>query len=70
MNKSIQDIDFSIRTLNNLIRANYETIGDLAALTECEILKIKNMGKKQLAEVAKRLNDIGVMYTSWNKFLP
>ena len=70
MNKSIQDIDFSIRTLNNLIRANYETIGDLAALTEYEILKIKNMGKKQLAEVAKRLNDIGVMYTSWNKFLP
>lgn len=70
MNKSIQDIDLSIRTLNNLIRANYEKIGDIAVLSECDILKIKNMGRKQLAEVAMKLDNLGIIDNSWNKFLP
>ena len=70
MATTIYDLDLSVRTFNNLIRANCEKVSDLVALSEEDILNLKNMGKKQLAEVAKRLKELGISHTSWNKFLP
>ena len=67
---TIYDLDFSVRTFNNLIRANCGNVGDLVALSEEDILNVKNMGKKQLAEVALKLKALGLLHTAWEKFLP
>ena len=40
------------------------------ALSEEDILNLKNMGKKQLAEVALKLKALGLLHTAWEKFLP
>ena len=70
METTIYDLDFSVRTFNNLIRAKCEKVSDLVALSEEDILNLKNMGKKQLAEVALKLKALGLLHTAWEKFLP
>ena len=70
MATTIYDLDFSVRTFNNLIRANCGNVGDLVALSEEDILNLKNMGKKQLAEVALKLKTLGLLHTAWENFLP
>ena len=70
MATTIYDLDFSVRTFNNLIRANCGNVGDLVALSEEDILNLKNMGKKQFAEVALKLKALGLLHTAWEKFLP
>ena len=70
METTIYDLDFSVRTFNNLIRAKCEKVRDLVALSEEDILNLKNMGKKQLAEVALKLKALGLLHTAWEKFLP
>lgn len=69
METTIYDLDFSVRTFNNLIRANCEKVSDLVALSEEDILNLKNMGKKQFAEVALKLKALGLLHTAWEKFL-
>lgn len=70
METTIYDLDFSVRTFNNLIRAKCDKVKDLVALTEEDILNLKNMGKKQFAEVALKLKALGLLHTVWEKFLP
>ena len=70
METTIYDLDFSVRTFNNLIRANCDKVSDLVALSEEDILNLKNMGKKQFAEVALKLKALGLLHTAWEKFLP
>ena len=70
METTIYDLDFSVRTFNNLIRANCGKVSDLVALSEEDILNLKNMGKKQFAEVALKLKALGLLHTAWEKFIP
>ena len=70
MGTTIYDLDFSVRTFNNLIRAKCEKVSDLVALSEEDILNLKNMGRKQFAEVALKLKVLGVVHTAWKSFLP
>ena len=44
----IEDLDFSVRAFNCLKRANINTLGDLTARSELEMMKIRNLGKKSL----------------------
>ncbi|MDO5737760.1 MAG: DNA-directed RNA polymerase subunit alpha [Eubacteriales bacterium] len=57
MASPIEDLDFSVRTYNCLKRANINTIGDLVAKTEEDMMKVRNLGKKSLEEVVSKLND-------------
>lgn len=70
METTIYDLDFSVRTFNNLIRAKCEKVSDLVTLSEEDILNLKNMGKKQFAEIALKLKALGLLHTAWEKFLP
>ena len=70
METTIYDLDFPVRTFNNLIRANCGKVSDLVALSEEDILNLKNMGKKQFAEVALKLKALGLLHTAWEKFIP
>lgn len=57
---AIEDLDFSVRTYNCLKRAGINTIGDLVARSEDEMMKVRNLGKKSLEEVIVKLEDMGL----------
>ena len=57
---SIEDLDLSVRSYNCLKRANIHTVEDLIKKTEEDMLKVKNLGRKSLEEVVKKLTDLGL----------
>lgn len=56
---SIEDLDLSVRSYNCLKRAGIHTVQDLTKKTEEEMLKVRNLGKKSLDEVIKKIRDMG-----------
>ena len=56
---SIEDLDLSVRSYNCLKRAGIHTVQDLTRKTEDEMLKVRNLGKKSLDEVIKKIKDLG-----------
>ena len=58
----IEDLDFSVRAFNCLKRANINTLGDLTAKSEIEMMKIRNLGKKSLKEVIDKIKDMGLRF--------
>lgn len=60
LNMSVEDLDLSVRSYNCLKRANIHTVGDLTQRTEDDMLKVRNLGKKSLEEVVKKLEDLGL----------
>lgn len=56
---SIEDLDLSVRSYNCLKRAGIHTVQDLTKKTEDEMLKVRNLGKKSLDEVIKKIRDLG-----------
>ena len=59
---SIEDLDFSVRAYNCLKRAGVNTLGDLTAKSEVEMMKIRNLGKKSLKEVIDKIKDMGLRF--------
>jgi DNA-directed RNA polymerase subunit alpha len=51
----IDDLDLGVRSLNCLKREGIETVGDLVAKSEQELMCIPNFGRKSLDEVRERL---------------
>lgn len=56
----IEELDFSVRTYNCLKKANVLTIGELALLSEMDLMQIRNFGKKSLTEVKEKLSVLGM----------
>lgn len=53
---TIDEINFSVRSMNALRRASIFTIGDLIkALSGDELSKVRNLGKKSLNEIKTKL---------------
>ncbi|WP_445666778.1 DNA-directed RNA polymerase subunit alpha [Fodinibius sp. AD559] len=50
---SIEDLNLSVRSYNCLKSANINTIGELVARDEQDLLKFRNFGKKSLAELVE-----------------
>lgn len=57
---SVEDLDLSVRSYNCLKRANIQTVEDLIKRTEDDMLKVRNLGRKSLEEVVKKLEDLGL----------
>ena len=57
---SVEDLDLSVRSYNCLKRAGIHTVEDLTKRTEDDMLKVRNLGRKSLEEVVKRLEDLGL----------
>lgn len=55
---SIEDLDLSVRSYNCLKRAGIHTVEDLTKKSEEDMLKIRNLGRKSLEEVIKKLHDL------------
>lgn len=56
----IDDLDFSVRTINCLKKEGITTVGELAALSEDELLRLRNFGRKSLTEVREKLTELGI----------
>jgi len=57
---SIDDLDFSVRAYNCLKRAGINTLQDLTNMTELEVMKIRNLGKKSLKEVLDKVRELSL----------
>ncbi|GAB2026071.1 DNA-directed RNA polymerase subunit alpha [Lactovum odontotermitis] len=60
MDKTIEELDFSVRAYNSLKRAGINAISDLSDMNIVEIQKIKNLGKKSFEEVIDKLKSLGI----------
>ena len=73
-NTPIGEMDFSTRVANALKQENIQTVGELRALTEGELGRIPNLGRRSLQEIRLVLGgDIAVCFrckrassSSWN----
>ena len=60
----IDELDLSVRSFNCLKRANINTVADLINKTGEDMMKVRNMGKKSLDEVQKKLEMMGLSLAS------
>src|ERR1700740_3475314 len=60
LNRSVEELELSVRSYNCLKNANIQTIGELVQKTEAEMLKTKNFGRKSLNEIKEILAQIGL----------
>lgn len=58
--KPIDELEFSVRAHNCLVGAGIKRVIDLVNLTEDDVLKIKNFGRKSLREVKEILSAFGL----------
>ncbi|WEK82888.1 MAG: DNA-directed RNA polymerase subunit alpha [Mycoplasma sp.] len=58
----IENINLSVRSYNCLKRAGIQTIQELTNKTRYEVEHIKNLGRKSLREIIKRLNEYGLSF--------
>src|SRR5213596_1356277 len=55
LNRSVEELELSVRSYNCLKNANIQTIGELVQKCEAEMLKTKNFGRKSLNEIKEIL---------------
>jgi DNA-directed RNA polymerase subunit alpha len=60
LDKSVEELELSVRSYNCLKNANIRTIRDLVRKTEAEMLKTKNFGRKSLNEIKEILHIMGL----------
>ena len=62
LNRSVEELELSVRSYNCLKNANIQTIGDLVQKTEAEMLRTKNFGRKSLNEIKEILSNLGLTF--------
>ena len=60
LDKSVEELELSVRSYNCLKNANIRTIRELVQKTEGEMLKTKNFGRKSLNEIKEILQTMGL----------
>lgn len=62
LNRSVDELELSVRSYNCLKNANIQTIGDLVQKSESEMLRTKNFGRKSLNEIKEILGNLGLSF--------
>jgi DNA-directed RNA polymerase subunit alpha len=62
LNRSVEELELSVRSYNCLKNANIQTIGDLVQRSEAEMLRTKNFGRKSLNEIKEILAGLGLSF--------
>lgn len=62
LDKSIEELELSVRSFNCLEAAGIKTIRDLVQKTESEMLKYRNFGRKSLTEIKNILKEMGLRF--------
>src|SRR4029078_8558054 len=60
--KPIDALEFSVRANNCLLNAGIKRIIDLVNLSEDQVLKIKNFGRKSFEEVKEGMESFGLSF--------
>jgi DNA-directed RNA polymerase subunit alpha len=60
LQRSIEELELSVRSYNCLKNADIKTIADLVQKSEPEMLKTKNFGRKSLTEIKELLGEMGL----------
>lgn len=60
LDKPITELEMSVRSLNCLQAAQIESVGNLVAMTDADLLKVRSFGKTSLREVKRKLADLGL----------
>ncbi|HGR5849575.1 TPA: DNA-directed RNA polymerase subunit alpha [Streptococcus pneumoniae] len=60
LDRTIEELDLSVRSYNCLKRAGINTVHDLIEKSEAEMMKVRNLGRKSLEEVKLKLIDLGL----------
>jgi DNA-directed RNA polymerase subunit alpha len=60
MDRSVEELELSVRSYNCLKNANIQTIRELVQKSENEMLKTKNFGRKSLNEIKEILQKMGL----------
>ena len=58
MDMTIEDLDLSVRSYNCLKRAGINTVAELVQKSEEDMMKVRNLGRKSLEEVKKKLIEL------------
>jgi len=67
--KPIQHLNLSTRSQQCMFALHCETVGDVVRLTEEQIMRTRNLGKKSADEIARKLNAAGAKGSAWDQFL-
>lgn len=62
LDKSIEELELSVRSFNCLEAAGIKTIRDLVQKSESEMLKYRNFGRKSLTEIKNILKEMGLSF--------
>lgn len=65
----IEVMGLSKRACNCLSRTGCENIADVVVLNDQAIATMRNMGAKTASEIAHWLDDNGICYSAWSKYL-
>lgn len=61
-NLPVDDLDLSVRAFNCIKAAKIETLYELAGMTEYELLRFRNFGKKSIEEIRELLKEHGLTF--------
>jgi len=59
-NKSVDQLNLSVRTMNCLRRGGIATVGELTNRSERDLLTLRNFGQKSLNEIIDKLTEMGL----------
>jgi DNA-directed RNA polymerase subunit alpha len=62
LDKSVEELELSVRSSNCLRAAEIKSIGDLVQKSEGEMLKYRNFGRKSLKEIQDILGEMGLAF--------
>ena len=65
MEMTVEELDLSVRSYNCLKRAGINSVDELVRKTEEDMMKVRNLGKKSLAEIKEKLGDLGHSFASF-----
>ncbi|NLJ80473.1 MAG: DNA-directed RNA polymerase subunit alpha [Firmicutes bacterium] len=60
MEMTVEELDLSVRSYNCLKRAGINIVDELVRKTEEDMMKVRNLGKKSLAEIKGKLDELGL----------
>uniref|UniRef100_A0A7C4QXQ4 DNA-directed RNA polymerase subunit alpha n=1 Tax=candidate division CPR3 bacterium TaxID=2268181 RepID=A0A7C4QXQ4_UNCC3 len=58
---SVEEVDFSTRTINALLKNNIKTMGELAKLNKEDIGSLRGMGAKAQEEIEEKMTELGLL---------
>lgn len=57
---TVEELGLSVRSCNCLKRADIHTVGDIISITENELMRVRNLGRRNLEEVIDKVYELGL----------